>query len=406
MRSMARIIIHLDMDAFFAAVEQRDTPGLRGVPVVIGADPRGGKGRGVVSTCSYEARGFGIHSAMPISEAFRRCPHAAFLPVDGARYGRESERIRALLDDFTPTVQFVSIDEGYMDMTGCLHMYADMRAMAEAIRDRVEQETGLTASLGVAPCKLVAKIASDLEKPRGIVVVEPDDVRTFLAPLAVGRIPGVGPKARQSLEKLGVRTIGELACIPRGVLREHLGQAGGDLYRKARGIDESPVCVEGDIKSIGHEHTFEVDTADAQLIDRTVMRLCEKVARRLRKSGKRGHVVATKVRFEDFTTLSRRRTLAEPVLEAASLHEVAMANLANADATGRKLRLIGVQVTGFSRPHEGLFRQTSLFAPPTENDIAHRLARAEDAVMDKFGDSALHRGASLVEDERRDDTLT
>jgi len=392
-----RVIIHVDMDAFFAAIEQRDDPALRGRPVVVGADPGGGGGRGVVSTCSYEAREYGIRSAQPISEAYRRCPHAVFLPVDGEKYRRESRRIRDILIEFTPQIQFVSIDEAFLDVTGSLRIFGERRHIAELIRWRIQEESGLTASLGVAPNKLVAKIGSDLEKPRGLVVVDPGQVEEFLGPLPVGRLPGVGPKLRDTLEAMGIRTIGDLAAVPREELERRFGEHGKDLWRKARGQDDGPVEGSDEAKSIGHEHTFGEDTDDWARVDRKLMELCEKVARRLRKAGERGHTVTTKVRFEDFSTVTRQTTFDAPVFEAGQLHAAAVANFEAADARGRKVRLIGVQVSGFDSQREGA-RQLSLFAEDAErgrDDIRLRIARAEDAVKDRFGDEALRRGASF-----------
>jgi len=395
-----RVIIHVDMDAFFAAVEQRDRPELRGRPVVIGADPKGGKGRGVVSTASYEARRFGIHSAQPISQAWRACPDAAFLPVDGEKYSRESKRIRAILEEFTPQLQFVSIDEAYLDVTGSLRLFGGKRRLAERIQERIEEQTGLTASLGVAPNKLVAKIASDLEKPRGLVIVEPDEVRKFLHPLEVKRLPGVGPKMQESLRRMGIVRIGQLAELPRERLEERFGEWGADLWRKARGIDESVVSDGGEAKSIGHEHTFDVDTDDYELVRSTLMHLCEKTARRLRKAGKAGHTVMTKIRFEGFVTVTRQRTLDRAVCEASAVYAAAVENFTAAPPDGRRIRLVGVSVSGLvdrdSAP--GRLVQGHLFedgGPVAQEDVHARIARAEDAVKDRFGDEAIRRGSSF-----------
>jgi len=260
-----RVIVHVDMDAFFAAIEQRDDPSLAGKPVVVGADPMGGKGRGVVSTCSYEARRFGIHSAQPISQAYRCCPNAVFLPGDGAKYSRESRRIRGIFEQFTPLVEPVSVDEAYLDVTGSLRLFGGKRALVQQLRERIRSETGLTASLGVATGKLVAKIASDLEKPHGLVIVEPGREAEFLAPLEVRRLPGVGPKMHAALARLGIRTIGDLAAVPRRELIRGFGEWGAELHRKAHGVDAAPVQAPEAAKSVGHEHTFAEDTTDRPL---------------------------------------------------------------------------------------------------------------------------------------------
>ncbi|MHC4480450.1 MAG: DNA polymerase IV [Planctomycetota bacterium] len=395
-----RVVIHVDMDAFFAAIEQRDDPRLRDRPVVVGADPKGGEGRGVVSTCSYEARRYGIHSAQPISQAYRLCPEAVFLPVAMKRYGRESRRVRELLAEFTPRLQFISIDEAFLDVTGSLRLFGGKRRIAERIQGRIEEETGLSASLGVAPNKLVAKIASDLEKPRGLVIVEPAEVCGFLAPLEVRRLPSVGPRMEQSLRRLGVGTIGELARLPEEELARRFGEWGRDLWRKARGLDDGPVEESGEVKSIGHEHTFEEDTEEADLLLRTLMRLCEKTARRMRKAGLRGRTVTTKVRFEDFSTLTRQQTLERSVAEASELYAEALENFRLAVPALRKVRLVGVSVSGlFEADREpSASVQVPLFehgGPLPGEEVSRRIARAEDAVKDRFGEDAIQRGASL-----------
>jgi DNA polymerase-4 len=395
-----RVIIHIDMDAFFAAVEQRDRPELRGRPVVIGADPKGGKGRGVVSTASYEARRFGIHSAQPISQAWRLCPDAVFLPVDGEKYSRESDRIRAILQEFTPQIQFVSIDEGFLDVTGSLRLFGGKRRLAEAIQQRIEAQTGLTASLGVAPNKLVAKIASDLRKPRGLVIVEPGEVEEFLRPLEVRRLPGVGPKMREALAPMGITTIGQLADVPLPTLAGRFGEWGADLWRKARGIDESPVEEGEEAKSIGHEHTFDEDTSDYELVRSTLMHLCERTARRLRRAGKAGHTVTTKVRFEGFVTVTRQQRLDRPVCEATGIYAAALENFTAAPPDGRRIRLVGVSVSALvdrdavpSRIVQRLLFEDG--GPVKAEDVRRRIARAEDAVKDRFGDDAIRRGSSF-----------
>jgi DNA polymerase-4 len=392
-----RVIIHLDMDAFFAAIEQRDDPGLRGKPVVVGADPKGGMGRGVVSTCSYEAREFGIRSAMPISQAWQRCPQAVYLPVEGEKYQRESHRVREILHEFTPQMQFASIDEAYLDVTGSLRLFGGKRALAERLQQRVAEETGLTCSLGVAPTRLVAKIASDLEKPRGLVVVEPGEVEAFLAPLAIRRLPGVGPRMQEELGRHGIRTFGDLQACSEEDLRAWFGDGWGDLARRGRGQDDSTVTEGEGAKSIGHEHTFEQDTDDAELIGSRLLRLCERTARRIRKAGLKGRTVTTKVRFDDFTTITRQRTLGAPVDDATSIHRAALANLEAADVGERLVRLIGVQVSGFG---EGVPapRQSELFPDPArsrDEAVRRRLAEAEDAVKDRFGEDAIRRGGSM-----------
>ncbi len=398
-----RVIIHVDMDAFFASVEQRDRPELRGQPVVVGADPKGGKGRGVVSTASYEARAHGIHSAQPISQAYRLCPQAHFLGVDFEKYGTESDRIREVLLQFTPQIQFASVDEAYLDVTASLRLFGGKRAIADRVQRRIEEERRLTASLGVAPNKLVAKIASDLKKPRGLVIVEPHEIECFLRPLPIRRLPGVGPKMEQTLTALGIRTIGDVADLSLAELQRRFGRWGEYLSDAAHGRDDSPVEEGGEAKSIGHEHTFEEDTGDRDAILRTLMDLCESTARRMRQAEVRGRTVTTKIRFEDFTTLTRQQTLREPVMEAAEIYAAALENLAAAEIGTRRVRLVGVQVSGFGEEdHARAMRQEPLFRSPAEpRDVRVRIARAEDAVKDRFGDDAIRRGSSLEKKPRR-----
>ncbi len=396
-----RVIVHVDMDAFFAAIEQRDHPQCRGKPVVVGADPKGGKGRGVVSTCSYEARRRGIHSAQPISEAYRRCPDAIFLPVRMEAYAEVSREVRHVLGEFTPDVEPVSIDEAFLDVSGTLHLFGGKRELAENIQTRIEDRTGLTASLGIAPNKMVAKIASDLEKPRGLVIVEPDGVQAFLRPLPVERLWGVGNKTKLALKALGIRTIGDLAEADPRELSRRFGKYGASLWELACGHDERPVKTTGQVKSVGNEHTFERDTGDPELIASTLMRLCERVAWRLRVGGRRGRSVTTKVRLEDFTTLTRATTLDRGLDSAPEIYRAASANMKRAQVAGRKVRLIGVSVSGLD---EGGPRQVQLFdraADAHEREEKSRLlGRAIDRIKERFGESALQRGTSLKRREK------
>ncbi len=392
-----RVIMHVDMDAFFAAIEQRDNPELRGRPVVVGADPKEGKGRGVVATCSYEARAYGIHSAMPISQAWRRCPEAAYVRPRGDVYAQVSRQVRAVLEEFTPQIEPVSIDEAFLDVTGTPGLSRGKRALAEAIARRIEEVTRLTASLGVAPNKMIAKIASDMDKPRGIVIVEPDEAQSFLRPLPTAKLWGVGEKTREILERLGIRTVGDLADFDQAGLVRRLGKHGEHLWNLARGRDQRPVEPPGEAKSVGNEHTFETDTDDLQQVEGTLMCLCEKVAGRLRAAGLRGRTVTTKVRFEDFTTLTRAKTADDMLDEETQIYAVAVRNLRRADIEGRKVRLVGVSVSGFE---EGGEHQTSLFDRPApgeagDDEKRRRLAEAIDYIKGRYGDDALRRGGSM-----------
>ena len=307
----ARTILHVDLDAFFAAVEQRDRPELRGRPVVVGG-AGGEDARGVVSAASYEARRFGIHSAMSLREAYRRCPEAVFLPVDGRRYQAASRDVMTILRRFTPLVEPISIDEAFLDVTGSAALFGDGPTIARRIKDETRDEVGLTASVGVASTKLVAKIASDLRKPDGLVVVPVGEEVAFLAPLPIGRLWGVGEKTAVALAEYSVRTIGDLAALPPDLLVRRFGKHGASLVDRARGIDPDPVHDGDPAKSVSHEHTFDVDTSDPEVIERALLAMADGVAGRLRSAGVRAGTVAVKIRDSSFKTITRQRTLAEP----------------------------------------------------------------------------------------------
>jgi len=271
-----RTILHVDLDAFFAAVEQRDHPELRGKPVVVGVG--GSSDRGVVSAASYEARRFGIHSAMPIRTARRLCPDAIFVPVDGAKYQRVSREVMAILRRFTPLVEPVSIDEAFLDVTGSRALFGDGEAIGRAIRQAIHDELNLTASVGVATTKLVAKIGSDLRKPDALVVVQPGEEAAFLAPLPISRLWGVGPSTAAALRDFRVTTIGDLAALDRSALVRRFGKHGASLVDRALGRDPDPVAAPDAAKSIGHEHTFDEDTSDPEVIERTLLAMAEGVS--------------------------------------------------------------------------------------------------------------------------------
>jgi DNA polymerase-4 len=387
----SRVILHVDMDAFYASVEQRDRPEVRGRPVVVGADPRG---RGVVSAASYEARRFGIHSAMPIGRAYRLCPTAAFLPVDMDKYARESERIMAILGGFTPLVEPLSLDEAFLDVTGSHALHGTGVEIARRIRARIRDEVGLTASAGVAPNKFVAKIASDLEKPDGLVVVDPGQEAAFLRDLPLRRLWGVGPAAEQELGALGVRTIGDLVRLGRGRLEARLGASGAHLFELAQGIDERPVVPWHDPKSIGAEETFGRDTRDAGLLRATLLAQADRVAAELRAAGLRGRTVTLKLRFADFHTLTRRGTGEAPTSDGGEIFRRVWAAFSKVPRS-QAIRLIGLSVSGFASAADP--QQLPLLDQPERTD---RLGRVTDEVRTRFGPQALVR-ATLLEAGRR-----
>jgi DNA polymerase-4 len=378
-------IIHCDLDAFFAAVEQRDRPELRGKPVIVGGDPRS---RGVVSTCSYEARKFGVHSAMPLRTALQLCPQGIFVPVDGAKYQRVSREVMAVLRRFTPAVEQVSIDEAFLDVAGSEGLFGSAPEIARRIKVDVVAAVGLTVSVGVATNKLVAKVGSDLRKPDGLVVVQPGDEAAFLAPLEIRRLWGIGPKTADRLHGLGIRTVGELAALPVETLTRALGDHGGTLHERALGIDADPVVGGGEAaKSVSHETTFAVDVTDAVEIERTLLALTEGVSARLRAAGLRAGTVAVKIRDSHFRTITRQKALPEPSDLTDAIWEAAR-ELARPETRGKKIRLLGVAAIQLGQPE-----QTGMFEIVDAKQ--RRVVEATDAVRRRFGDRAVTRASLL-----------
>jgi len=380
-------ILHVDLDAFFAAIEQRDRPELRSRPVVVGGG--GPSDRGVVSAASYEARRYGVHSAMPLRTAATLCPQAVFVPVDGRKYAAVSRQVMEILRRFTPSVEPVSIDEAFLDVAGTERLNGSPLQVAQAIRAAIRTELGLTASVGVGTSKLVAKVASDLRKPDGLVVVEPGAEAAFLAPLPIARLWGVGERTAAVLAEYGVRTIGDLAALPDDLLSRRLGRNGPTLATRARGIDPSPVAGGEPARSVSHEHTFDVDTSDPEVIERTILALSEGVASRLRAGGVTARTVAVKVRDSAFVTASRQRTLAEPTDQVEVIYRAAL-ELTRPQLHGIRVRLLGVAA---SHLEEG--RQLSLFHEM--DDRRRRVAEATDTIRRRFGAKAIRR-ARLLDD--------
>ncbi len=381
-----RTILHVDLDAFFAAVEQRDHPELRGRPVIVGGGG-GEDARGVVSAASYEARVFGVHSAMSLREAYRRCPDGVFLPVDGRRYQAASREVMAILRRFTPQVEPISIDEAFLDVTGSAALFGDGPSIARQIKHDVRAEVGLTASVGVASTKLVAKIASDLRKPDGLVVVAPGDEAAFLEPLPISRLWGVGEKTARVLVDYSVRTIGDLAALPPDLVVRRFGKHGAALVERARGIDPDPVHEGDPAKSVGHEHTFDVDTSDPETIERTLLGMADGVAGRLRSAGVRASTVTVKIRDSSFRTITRQRTLAEPTDMTEPIFRAAI-ELARPEVRGIRVRLLGVTASNL-----GEREQLSLFeaAEPRRRQAVE----AADALRHRYGDRVVTRARLL-----------
>lgn len=350
-----RRVLHCDMDCFYAAVHMRDDPSLRGKPVIIGGRP---EQRGVVAAASYEVRKFGVHSAMPSSRAIRLCPDAIFLPPDFRRYSRESEKIFAIYREITPLVMAVSIDEAYLDVSSHLGEAGSATAVAKEIRRRVREERGLTVSVGVGPNRLIAKIASDFHKPDGLTVVPPHKVQAFLDPLPVRRLHGVGPATERALAEMKIETIADLRGVPLEDLSARFGKHGRILHEFARGIDERAVETHQERKSLGTESTYAVDLDDYSEMLRELEKMAQEVAASLERRGMAGCTVTLKVRYADFTTVTRSQTLGAPACDPATLALWAHNLLERTDARSRPVRLLGVTVS--SLLHERL-EQLPLF---------------------------------------------
>ena len=390
-----RIIIHVDMDAFYASVEQMDHPGLVGKPVIVGADPKEGKGRGVVCACSYEARRFGIHSALPISRAWRLCPTGIFVRPRMSRYQDISDRIFRKFMEFTDMVEPLSIDEAFLDVTGSVRLFGDGQAMARRIKERIRSETGLVASVGVAQNKFLAKVASDLEKPDGLVVVEPGSARAFLDPLPIRRLWGVGEKTAEKLMKKGLRTIGDIAWLDRKSLCTLLGDHGASLHHLACGEDDRPVIPYSTPKTIGNEETFSKDTADREAIHSTLLRLCDKVGGRLRAKQLKASGLTLKFRDESFSTTTRSMLMDQPSDVTRDIYRHALDLLNRTGWHGeRKVRLIGITAHRLWEGGTGSEQQLGLFQEAFDNEKLRQAETAVDAIRKRFGTDAVKRGTT------------
>lgn len=342
---MTRTIAHVDMDAFFAAVETLDHPEYRGKPLIVGG-PRDSR-RGVVSTCSYEARRYGVRSAMPLAEAARRCPEAIFVPGRMGRYAEVAQVVRRVFSEFSPVVEPVSIDEAFLDLTGTEHLHPSLEALGRQIKMRIAAATGgLTASVGLAPNKFLAKLASELRKPDGLVVLTDENLDAVLLPLPVGQLWGVGPKTAAELNRYGIRTVADLRKAPLAWLSERFGKFGPSLYQLARGLDDRPVDPGGEPKSLGHEETFATDLSDPKALRRVLVTLAAQVGRRLRSHGLTARTVTLKLRYADFTTFTRSRTLATPFDDDDTLLAEAL-RLWEKVEKRQAFRLLGLYVSGF-----------------------------------------------------------
>ncbi len=382
-----KTVLHVDMDAFYASVEQRDDPALRGKPVIVGGRSR----RGVVLAASYEVRPFGVRSAMPMAEALRRAPHAVVVPPRREAYAQASEAAFAVFLRYTPLVEPLSLDEAFLDVTASQALFGDGEAIARAIKQAVQTELSLTASAGVAPSKFVAKIASDLRKPDGLVVVRPDEVGAFLRPLPIERMWGVGPKTAPRMRELGVNTLGDLADANEGTLERVLGSWGPHAARLARGQDDRDVIPDGTARSIGAEETYEEDLLTPEAIGATLLDHSIRVARRLVRADLRARTVTVKIKYADFSIRSRSVTLPEAEQDTDALHRAALACLARVPLQGRRVRLTGVSVSGIETgpPEPRLFTDAAAERRRALEQVSARIA-------DRFHDEGAVTRASLV----------
>ena len=355
-----KIIFHVDMDSFYSSVETAVDTKLKGLPVVVGSDPMNGEGRGVMSTCSYEAREYGIHSAMPISKAYRLCPNAVYLRVNMPLYKKVSANIMDILRSYSSKFQQVSVDEAYLDVTDLVSDFDAAADLALKIKEEVHLKEGITCSIGVAPNKSIAKIASDYQKPDGLTVVRPEDVRSFLFPLDVSRISGVGKKTSSLLNGIGIRTIGDLAGYDVQALRERFGKFGLVMHQLANGLDDRSVMERGDVKSISKEDTFDRDTSDMGLVENVIDTLSENVHTSLLKKKYLFKTVTIKVRLEDFTTYTRAKTLGAYSSDLSAIKRTSKMLLQEFRGRG-KLRLVGVGVTKLDKMDEKQTRLTDFF---------------------------------------------
>jgi len=370
------------MDAFYASVEVLDNPSLRGKPVVVGGDAK----RGVVSAASYEARKFGIHSALAMAIAMRRCPQGIFLPVRMKRYREISKQIFNIFQTFTPLVEPISLDEAFLDVTGSLRLFGPAEEIAAVIKIQVVEQIGLTVSAGVASTKLVAKIASDYDKPDGLTIVPVGQEQSFLAPLPIARLWGAGKATRDTLALLGVKTIGDLSHLPPDLLQRKFGKPGLSLYQASLGIDDREVTPDREMKSIGHEETFPADLIHSEDIHRELLALADRVARRLRRYGVAGRCITLKIKYNDFNQITRSRTISQPIDDSKEIYRCVIPLLTNTAVSTKPVRLLGISV---SHLHSENNRQLSLFPDQINITCRRQVNCAVDTINQKFGAFAI-----------------
>jgi DNA polymerase-4 len=392
-----RAILHVDMDAFFAAIEVLDNPELRGKPVVVGGAP---EKRGVIAAASYEARKYGVHSAMSSFRAKKLCPQAIFVKPRGRRYMEISNRIFEIFRSYTPLVEPISIDEAFLDVTGCRQLFGDAVMIGRQIKQRILDEVGLVASVGVAPNKFLAKLASDLEKPDGFCIIKEGEAEALLAELPIGRLWGIGKKSQQKMAKLGVHKIGDLFTLSREKLEAHFGIHTSKLLRLAKGIDNRPVVTDREAKSIGAETTFPKDISDSNVLCAHIDRLVERISKRLRKDLFLANTVQLKARYADFTTVTRAITLAAPTCSTKDIQKAARELLLKRlGRKGRSLRLIGVSLSNLVPQEE---ETGELFRDPAKEQAA-KVDRVLDSLQKKFGSKVIRRGPGKPEPPEDED---
>jgi len=385
---MARQIMHIDLDAFFVSVEQVENPELKGKPVVVGGRP---DQRGVVASASYEARAFGLRAGMPLTTASRLCPQAIFIQGSFSKYQVASQRFMAILADFSPYLEPVSLDEAYLDVTGFESLYGSIHQMAVAIKKRIKDELGLFASIGIASCKVVAKVASELSKPDGLLEVAVGQERSFLSPLPITKLPGIGKKTKRILNGLGINTIAQLSTMPSSALKSHFGAFGEILWRYSRGIDDRKVEPPAEAKSISRETTFGKDTTDHSLLKATLRYLSERVGSQLRQRGKQARCVTLKLRYADFTTITRRHTLRQGSDSDQTIFDTGVGLLNQALSQQKpKVRLIGIGVSNLTEPG----RQLDMLDLSAQR--LGQLNRAIDRIRKKYGFTAIQTGRTLL----------
>jgi len=389
MDKKTRRIIHLDMDAFYASVEQLDNPELKGKPVIVG----GNSLRGVVSAASYEARKFKIHSAMPIAQAKKLCPHGAFLPVRMKRYKEISHKVFSIFQEYTPLVEPLSLDEAFLDVTSSGKLFGTAENIAKQIRAQVFEKLGLTISAGVATSKLVAKIASDINKPDGLTIVPAGCETEFLAPLPIKRLWGVGKKTQETLTLLGVKTIGDIAGLSLELLEQKFGKHGRHLHLSSLGLDARDVETEHETKSVGHEFTFDTDLVETESIRRELLELSVMVAKRLRRYQLQGRTITLKVKYHDFRQITRSSTIKEHSADSKRIYEKVLQLLEKTDAGKEPVRLLGISVSGLKL--ENGSNQQLLFPEMQTGRKREKINKALDAIQKKFGSTAILPGRLL-----------